>query len=89
MKSLTIKFNLFTAEGIYSGNYNLSEIDLPEKLCAEHIANLVDLKYHLASTETHGVASLRGISLSSTMLDLVTVSPIQWGNYDKWTLVNI
>lgn len=72
----------FTADGIYSGSYNVSEIDLPEKLCAEHIANLVDLKYHLASTETHGVASLRGISLSSTMLDLVTVSPIQWGNFD-------
>lgn len=57
----------------------MSEIDLPEKLCSEHIANLVNLKYLLASTETSGIASLRGISLSSTMLDLVTVSPIQWG----------
>lgn len=57
----------------------MSEIDLPEKLCSEHIASLVNLKYLLASTETSGVASLRGISLSSTMLDLVTVSPIQWG----------
>jgi hypothetical protein len=65
--------------GIYSGNFNVSEIDLPEKLCSEHIANLVNLKYHLATTETEGVATLRGMSLSSTMLDLVTVSPIQWG----------
>lgn len=75
---------LFIAEGIYSGSYNVSEIDLPEKLCAEYIGNLVDLKYHLALTETRGVASLRGISLSSTMLDLVTVSPIQWGNFDLY-----
>lgn len=66
----------------YSGNYNVSEIDLPEKLCSEHIAELVNLKYLLATTETAGVASLRGISLSSTMLDLVTVSPIQWGKTD-------
>ena len=50
-----------------------------EKLCTEHISSLVNLKYHLASTETNGIATLRGISLSSTMLDLVTVSPIQWG----------
>lgn len=69
--------------GIYSGNFNVSEIDLPEKLCSEHIANLVNLKYHLATTETQGVATLRGISLSSTMLDLVTVSPIQWGENTK------
>lgn len=60
----------------------MSELDLPEKLCAEHIANLVDLKYHLATSDTRGVATLRGISLSSTMLDLVTVSPIQWGKSD-------
>lgn len=65
----------------YSGAYNVPEIDLPEKLCAEHIAGLVNLNYHLASTNTRGIATLRGISLSSTMLDLVTVSPIQWGNY--------
>lgn len=61
-----------------SGPFNVSEIDLPEKLCAEHIASLVNLKYLLASSETSGVATLRGISLSSTMLDLVTVSPIHW-----------
>lgn len=69
--------------GIYSGNFNVSEIDLPEKLCSEHIAELVNLKYHLATTETSGCATLRGISLSSTMLDLVTVSPIQWGKKTK------
>lgn len=33
------------------------------------------------SSENYGIASLRGISLASTMLDLVTVAPIQFGNY--------
>ncbi|CRK86346.1 CLUMA_CG000135, isoform A [Clunio marinus] len=64
--------------GNYSGTFNISEIDLPEKLCSEHIAELVNLKYHLSSLDINGNATLRGISLSSTMLDLVTVSPIQW-----------
>lgn len=78
---LTLDF--FTVDGgtTFSGTYNVSEIDLPEKLCSEHIANLVNLRYQLSPSETHGVATLRGISLSSTMLDLVTVSPIQWGEY--------
>jgi hypothetical protein len=63
----------------FSGTYNSSDVDLPEKLCAEHIASLVNLKWQLA--ETCGIASLRGISLSSTMLDLVTVAPIQFGRF--------
>jgi hypothetical protein len=75
------QLSLFTVDGVttFSGTYNVSEIDLPEKLCSEHIANLVKMRYQLTQSETHGVATLRGISLSSTMLDLVTVSPIQWG----------
>lgn len=78
-----LTLDLFTVDGgtTFSGTYNVSEIDLPEKLCSEHIANLVNLRYQLSPSETHGVATLRGISLSSTMLDLVTVSPIQWGEY--------
>jgi trafficking protein particle complex subunit 9 len=68
--------------GSYSGTYNVSEIDLPERLCSEHIASLVNLKYQLLSSETTGVATLRGISLSATMLDLVTVSPIHWGKHE-------
>lgn len=63
----------------FSGTYASSEVDLPERLCAEHIANLVNLKWQLAGNEVSGVASLRGISFSSTMLDLVTVAPIQFG----------
>lgn len=64
----------------FSGTYSSSaEVDLPERLCAEHIANLVNLKWQLAGNEVIGIASLRGISFSSTMLDLVTVAPIQFG----------
>lgn len=55
-----------------------SDVDLPEKLCAEFIANFVNLKWQFSSTENSGIASLRGITLSSTMLDLVTVAPIQF-----------
>lgn len=62
-----------------------SDLDLPERLCSEHIANQVNLKWQLPATELHGVATLRGISLSPTMIDLVTVAPLQWGkfNYTK------
>lgn len=67
----------------YSGTFNVSEIDLPERLCSEHIASLVNLKYQLLTSETTGMATLRGISLSATMLDLVTVSPIHWGKKRK------
>ncbi|XP_070492587.1 protein brunelleschi isoform X2 [Chironomus tepperi] len=63
---------------VYSGTFNSSDVDLPEKLCSEHIASLVNLKWQLSPNETCGIASLRGISLSSTMLDLVTVAPIQF-----------
>lgn len=60
----------------------LSEIELPERLCAEHISSSVNLKWSL-TTETTGVATLKGISLSNAMLDLVTVAPLQWGKFDK------
>jgi trafficking protein particle complex subunit 9 len=64
---------------MFSGTYSSTDVDLPERLCAEHIANLVNLKWELSGHEVNGIASLRGISLSSTMLDLVTVAPIQFG----------
>jgi trafficking protein particle complex subunit 9 len=57
----------------------LSGIDLPERVCSDHISSLVNLKWTLPATETQGIAKLRGISLSPTMLDLVTVAPLQWG----------
>lgn len=62
---------------ILSGSGN--EIDLTERSCSEHIAEQVDLKWTLSNTETNGIATVKGISLSPTMLDLVTVAPLQWG----------
>lgn len=50
-----------------------------EKICSEHIANLVDLRWHLLATETRGKATLKGITLTPTMLDIVRMSPLQWG----------
>lgn len=48
-------------------------------VCSEHIASLVDLHWCLAGTERTGKASLRGITLSMDMLDIVRMSPINWG----------
>lgn len=50
-----------------------------DKICSEHIASLVDLKWQLLSTETKGKATLKGITLTPEMLDLVRMSPLQWG----------
>lgn len=30
----------------------MNEVDLPEKLCSEHIASLVNLKWQLPATDT-------------------------------------
>lgn len=51
-----------------------------DKICSEHIASLVDLRWHLLSTETTGKATLKGIILTPNMLDIVRMSPLQWGN---------
>uniref|UniRef100_A0A1S4J791 Uncharacterized protein n=2 Tax=Culex quinquefasciatus TaxID=7176 RepID=A0A1S4J791_CULQU len=52
--------------------------DLTERVCSEHISENVNLKWALPGLDCSGVASLRGITLSPTMLDLVTVPPLQW-----------
>lgn len=35
-----------------NGTYQMNEVDLPEKLCSEHIASLVNLKWQLPATDT-------------------------------------
>ncbi|GAB0091455.1 Protein brunelleschi [Sergentomyia squamirostris] len=62
------------------GNSVLSghEVDHIEKICSGHIADRVNLRWSLMGTETKGLASLKGITLSPAMLDLVTVAPLQW-----------
>lgn len=67
---------------LFSGGGSESTVDVTEKVCSNHIAELVKLKWTLNGTENHGCASLKGISLSPTMLDLVTVAPLQWGTID-------
>lgn len=57
------------------------EIDFTERACSDHIADNVNLEWTLIGTDTNGVATLKGISLSPTMLDIVTVAPLQWGKY--------
>ncbi|XP_076645685.1 trafficking protein particle complex subunit brun isoform X2 [Halictus rubicundus] len=49
-----------------------------QKVCSEHIASLVDLRWQLLGTELVGKASLSGITLTQDMLDLVRMSPLQW-----------
>lgn len=50
-----------------------------QRTCAEHIASLVDLKWQLLGTDLTGKASLAGITFTQDMLDLVRMSPLEWG----------
>lgn len=50
-----------------------------ERICSEHISSLVELKWCLPSLDVSGKASLNGITLTSDMLDVVRIAPIQWG----------
>lgn len=49
------------------------------RICSEHIAEQVKLKWLLSATDSKGVASLKGITLNSRMLDVVRMSPLEWG----------
>ncbi|XP_008196943.1 protein brunelleschi [Tribolium castaneum] len=49
-----------------------------DRICSEHIANLVDLRWHLLGTDTRGKASLKGLTLTNDMLDEVRMSPLLW-----------
>lgn len=50
-----------------------------DKICSEHIANLVDLRWQLLSLNVEGKATLKGITLTPNMLDIVRMSPLNWG----------
>ncbi|SPP79453.1 protein brunelleschi [Drosophila guanche] len=56
----------------------LSFNDALGKLCSEHIAERVKINWLLTGTDIKGMASLRGIVLSQSMVDLTAVSPLQW-----------
>uniref|UniRef100_A0A182RGD0 NIK and IKK(beta) binding protein n=1 Tax=Anopheles funestus TaxID=62324 RepID=A0A182RGD0_ANOFN len=61
-----------------AGTSTSDSSDLTERVCSEHISENVNLKWCLPAIDCHGMASLRGITLSPTMLDLVTVPPLEW-----------
>lgn len=71
------KFKSLYVENSENGGKGDASLDL-DKIYSEHIANLVDLKWQLLSTETKGKASLQGITLAPSMLDVVGMSPILW-----------
>lgn len=58
-----------------------SDADLNQLSCSKHISDAVQLNWSLLATEIKGTASLRGITLSSTMLSLITVAPLKWGKH--------
>lgn len=55
------------------------EMDPNQKMCSDHISNLVNLSWSLLGSDIQGTASVKGITLSSTMLGLITVPPLKWG----------
>ncbi|XP_061511655.1 protein brunelleschi isoform X1 [Anopheles gambiae] len=61
-----------------AGTSTSDSSDLTERVCSEHISENVNLKWSLPGIDCHGTASLRGITLSPAMLDLVTVPPLEW-----------
>ncbi|XP_063537135.1 protein brunelleschi [Cydia strobilella] len=49
-----------------------------ELMCSEHITNNVELQWHLVHSDTRGRASVKGITLSQAMMDIVRMSPLNW-----------
>lgn len=52
-----------------------------EQQCSEHISQQVDLKWHLLQNDIVGKASVKGITLSQGMMDIVRMSPLNWGMF--------
>lgn len=58
-----------------------SDAELLQLSCSKHISDSVQLNWSLLGTETKGTASLRGITLSSAMLSIITVAPLKWSKF--------
>lgn len=56
------------------------EKEINQRICSEHISKLVKLNWSLLNSDIKGLASLKGITLSSPMLGLITIPPLKWGN---------
>ncbi|KAF9418907.1 hypothetical protein HW555_004427 [Spodoptera exigua] len=49
-----------------------------ELMCSEHITNNISLRWHLMQSDITGRASVKGITLSQAMMDIVRMSPLNW-----------
>ncbi|KAJ0174593.1 hypothetical protein K1T71_009701 [Dendrolimus kikuchii] len=49
-----------------------------ELMCSEHITNNTELRWHLMQSDISGRASVKGITLSQAMMDIVRMSPLNW-----------
>ena len=49
------------------------------KICSDHIASQIDLQWKINNTNREGHASVNGLIISSSMLDILRESPINWG----------
>lgn len=72
---------------IYNNESAMQHLSDINRICSDHIAELVDLHWHLLATDNSGSASLKGISLSTQMLDIVKMSPLDWGKIVRKTFV--
>ncbi|XP_060523752.1 protein brunelleschi [Cylas formicarius] len=54
-----------------------NDVDI-SRICSEHVAKHVDLRWNLLATDSKGSASLNGITLNTRMLDIVRTSPLAW-----------
>lgn len=70
-------FNLFLDFQVHK-----SDADLMQQSCSKHISDSVQLNWSLLGTEIKGTASLRGITLSSAMLSIITVAPLKWSKIE-------
>lgn len=58
-----------------------SDAELLQLSSSKHISDAVKLNWSLLGTEIKGTASLRGITLSSAMLSIITVAPLKWSKF--------
>lgn len=49
-----------------------------ELMCSEHITNNTELRWILMQSDVSGKASVKGITLSQAMVDIVRMSPFNW-----------
>lgn len=80
------RISIYCFDKIVDFQVHRSEADLNQLSCSKHISDAVQLNWSLLGTEIKGTASLRGITLSSAMLSLITVAPLKWGNFNGFSI---